>query len=232
MSKVRLKIGVIASGRGTNLQAIIDSIKAGYILAEIMVVISDKKDAPALDRAASEGIDAVFVDPATFKDRISFDQEILEILKRYRVELLILAGYMRIVTKVLIDAYKNRIMNIHPALLPSFPGLSAQRQALEYGVKIAGCTVHFVEEGMDQGPIIIQAAVPVLEDDTEELLSARILREEHKIYPYAIKLYTDGRLSISGRRVLIEEDSKSKVWGKGHGPLSPLDRPIDGVSNA
>lgn len=212
MSKVNLKIGVLASGRGTNLQAIIDAIKKGFINAEVVVVISDKKGASALDRAASEGIDTVFVDPAMFKDRASFDQEILEILKRYRVELLILAGYMRIVTKVLINTYKNRIINIHPALLPSFPGLSAQRQALEYGVKIAGCTVHFVEEGMDQGPIIIQAAVPIIEDDTEESLSARILKEEHKIYPYAIKLYIDGRLSISGRRVIIKEETKNEVF--------------------
>lgn len=232
MSKIMLKMGVLASGRGTNLQAIIDAIKREYLSAEIMVVISNNKDAPALDRASKDGIDTVFVDPAAFKDRVSFDQEILEILKRYNVELLILAGHMRIVTKVLINTYKNRIMNIHPALLPSFPGLFAQRQALEYGVKITGCTVHFVEEGMDQGPIIIQAAVPVLEDDTEESLSARILKEEHKIYPYAIKLYIDGRLSVSGRRVIIKEENKNRVWGKGWNPLSPLIRSINGASNA
>lgn len=225
-------MGVLASGRGTNLQAIIDAIKKGYLNAEIMVVISNKKDANALDRASKEGIDTVFVDPAAFKERSSFDQEILEILKRYNIELIILAGYMRIITKVLIDAYRNRIMNIHPALLPSFPGLSAQRQALEYGVKIAGCTVHFVEEGMDQGPIIIQAAVPVLEGDTEETLSLRILKEEHKIYPYAIKLYIDGKVSLSGRRVAIKENTKNEVWCKGWRPLSPSDSLIDGASNA
>ncbi|HLF86161.1 MAG TPA: phosphoribosylglycinamide formyltransferase [Nitrospiria bacterium] len=203
MSNVRLKIGALASGRGTNLQAIIDSIKKGYLQTEIAVVISNKKDAPALERASKEGIDTVYVDPSAFKDRTAYDVEILDILKRYRVDLVVLAGYMRIVTGPLIDAYKNRIMNVHPALLPSFPGMSAQRQALEYGVKIAGCTVHFVEEGVDKGPIIAQAAVPVLEGDTEESLSARILKEEHKLFPQAIKLYEEGRVSISGRRVAI-----------------------------
>ena len=203
MSNVRLKIGALASGRGTNLQAIIDSIKKGYLQTEIAVVISNKKDAPALERASKEGIDTVYVDPSAFKDRTAYDVEILDILKRYRVDLVVLAGYMRIVTGPLIDAYKNRIMNVHPALLPSFPGMSAQRQALEYGVKIAGCTAHFVEEGVDKGPIIAQAAVPVLEGDTEESLSARILKEEHKLFPQAIKLYEEGRVSISGRRVAI-----------------------------
>ena len=203
MSNVRLKIGALASGRGTNLQAIIDSIKKGYLQTEIAVVISNKKDAPALERASKEGIDTVYVDPSAFKDRTAYDVEILDILKRYRVDLVVLAGYMRIVTGPLIDAYKNRIMNVHPALLPSFPGMSAQRQALEYGVKIAGCTVHFVEEGVDKGPIIAQAAIPVLEGDTEESLSARILKEEHKLFPQAIKLYEEGRVSISGRRVAI-----------------------------
>ncbi|MEK6576487.1 MAG: phosphoribosylglycinamide formyltransferase, partial [Nitrospirota bacterium] len=160
MSNVRLKIGALASGRGTNLQAIIDSIKKGYLQTEIAVVISNKKNAPALERASKEGIDTVYVDPSVFKDRDSYDREILDILKRYNVDLVVLAGYMRIVTGHLIDAYRNRIMNVHPALLPSFPGMSAQGQALEYGVKIAGCTVHFVEEGVDKGPIIAQAAVP------------------------------------------------------------------------
>ncbi|MEK7306779.1 MAG: phosphoribosylglycinamide formyltransferase, partial [Nitrospirota bacterium] len=195
MSNVRLKIGALASGRGTNLQAIIDSIKKGYLQTEIAVVISNKKNAPALERASKEGIDTVYVDPSVFKDRDSYDREILDILKRYNVDLVVLAGYMRIVTGHLIDAYRNRIMNVHPALLPSFPGMSAQGQALEYGVKIAGCTVHFVEEGVDKGPIIAQAAVPVLEGDTEESLSDRILKEEHKLFPYAIRLYEEGRVS-------------------------------------
>jgi phosphoribosylglycinamide formyltransferase-1 len=203
MSNVRLKIGALASGRGTNLQAIIDSIKKGYLQTEIAVVISNKKDAPALERASKEGIDTVYLDPTAFKDRTSYDLEILDILKRYNVDLVVLAGYMRIVTGLLIDAYRSRIINVHPALLPSFPGMSAQRQALEYGVKIAGCTVHFVEEGVDKGPIIAQAAVPVLEGDTEESLSARILKEEHKLFPYAIRLYEEGRVSVSGRRVVI-----------------------------
>ncbi len=203
MSNARLKIGALVSGRGTNLQAIIDAIKRGYLQTDIAVVISNKKDAPALERASKEGIDTVYVDPSAFKDRTAYDLEILDILKRYNVDLVVLAGYMRIVTGLLIDAYRNRIMNVHPALLPSFPGMSAQRQALEYGVKIAGCTVHFVEEGVDKGPIIAQAAVPVLEGDTEESLSARILKEEHKLFPQAIKLYEEGRVSISGRRVAV-----------------------------
>ncbi len=203
MSNVRLKIGALASGRGTNLQAILDSIKRGDLKSAIAVVISNKKDAPALERASNEGIDTVYVDPSAFKDRASYDMEILDILRRYSVDLVVLAGYMRIVTGPLIDAYRNRIINVHPALLPSFPGMSAQRQALEYGVKIAGCTVHFVEEGVDKGPIIAQAAVPVLEGDTEESLSARILKEEHKLFPYSIRLYEEGRISVSGRRIAI-----------------------------
>lgn len=205
MSNERLKIGALASGRGTNLQAIIDSIKRGHLQTEIAVVISNKKDAPVLERAAKEGIDTVYLDPTAFKDRTSYDLEILDILKRYNVDLVVLAGYMRIVTGLLIDAYRNRMMNIHPALLPSFPGMFAQRQALEYGVKIAGCTVHFVEEGVDKGPIIAQAAVPVLEGDTEESLSARILKEEHKLFSHAIRLYEEGRVSVSGRRVAINQ---------------------------
>lgn len=208
MSNARLKIGALASGRGTNLQAIIDSIKKGYLQAEIAVVISNKKDAPALERASKEGIDTVYVDPSAFKDSTSYDLEILDILKRYNVDLVVLVGYMRIVTGPLIDAYRNRIMNVHPALLPSFPGMSAQGQALEYGVKIAGCTVHFVEEGVDKGPIIAQAAVPVLEGDTEESLSARILKEEHKLFPHAIRLFEEGRVSVSGRRVAINSEGR------------------------
>jgi phosphoribosylglycinamide formyltransferase-1 len=205
MSKLRL--GVLASGRGSNLQAIIDAIEAGMLQAEIALVLSNKQDAVALDRARKHKIETYFLDPKPFKDRPdareAYDRAILEVLGKHRVELVILAGYMKIVTSVLIDAYANRMMNIHPSLLPSFPGLEVQKKALDWGVKIAGCTVHFVTEGVDEGPIIIQAAVPILEGDTPEALAARILVQEHKLYPKAIQLYAEGKLKVDGRRVLV-----------------------------
>ena len=207
MPKANLHLGVLASGRGSNLQAIMDAIEAGELTARITVVISNKKDAQALERARRHGVADVFLDPATYKDRPdgreAYDRAVLEVLRKHDIKLVVLAGYMRIVTRVLIDAYPNRIMNIHPSLLPSFPGLKAQQQALDWGVKVSGCTVHFVTEGVDTGPIIRQAAVPVQENDTAETLGARILAEEHRIYPEAIQLVADGRLSVEGRRVRI-----------------------------
>jgi len=199
----RLHIGVLASGRGSNLQAIIDAIEAGRLDCELAVVVSDRADAQALARARKHGAKAVFVNPREYPDRESFDRAVLAHLAEHRVELVCLAGFMRILTPGFIAAYRNRIMNIHPALLPAFPGLHAQRQALEHGVKVSGATVHFVDEGVDTGPIILQAAVPVFEDDTEETLSARILEQEHQIYPQAIQLFAEGRLEICGRRVII-----------------------------
>lgn len=200
-------MGVLASGRGSNLQAIIDAIEAGTLAAKIAVVLSNKKDAQALERARRHGLTDVFLDPKPFAgqpdSREAYDRAILDILKKYDVELIALAGYMKIVTPVLIGAYPNRIMNIHPALLPAFPGLEVQKQAIEWGVKIAGCTVHFVTEGVDEGPIIIQAAVPVLEGDSADTVTARILAEEHRIYPRAIQLYAEGRLRVEGRRVRV-----------------------------
>ena len=200
-------MGVLASGRGSNLQAIIDAIKAGTLAAKIAVVLSNKQDAQALERARRHGLTGVFLDPKPFAgqpdSREAYDRAILDILKKYDVELIALAGYMKIVTPVLIGAYPNRIMNIHPALLPAFPGLEVQKQAIEWGVKIAGCTVHFVTEGVDEGPIIIQAAVPVLEGDSADTLAVRILAEEHRIYPRAIQLYAEGRLRVEGRRVRV-----------------------------
>jgi phosphoribosylglycinamide formyltransferase-1 len=200
-------VGVLASGRGTNLQAIIDAIDAGKLDAQIAVVISNKKDALALERARKHGLPSVFLDPAPFTgrpdSREAYDRALLDVLRQHDVELVLLAGYMKIVTPVLVKAYENRMMNIHPALLPSFPGLDAQKQALAHGVKVSGCTVHFVTEGVDEGPIIVQAAVPVLEDDTPETLAARILQEEHKIYPKAVQLYAEGRLQVDGRVVRI-----------------------------
>lgn len=206
----RLRIGVLASGRGSNLQAIMDAAAAGKIDAEVAAVISDVKSAKALDRARGAGIPAYFVDPLAYPSKDEYEREIAGILQRHGVELVCLAGYMRIVGRVLLGAYPNRIMNIHPALLPSFPGLHGQRQALEYGVKYSGCTVHFVDEGVDTGPIIIQAAVPVLENDTEETLSQRILEQEHRIYPEAIKLFSEGRLVIEGRRVRVLEKKEEE----------------------
>ncbi|WP_447972741.1 phosphoribosylglycinamide formyltransferase [Nitrospira sp. Kam-Ns4a] len=205
-----VRLGVLASGRGSNLQAVIDAIEAGSLRARIAVVLSNRADAPALERARRHGLPAVFLDPKPYtaladkrEAREAYDRAALEVLRKHEVELVILAGYMRIVTPVLIEAYANRMMNIHPSLLPAFPGLDGQKQALDWGVKVAGCTVHFVTEGVDEGPIIIQAAVPVLEDDTAETLSARILAEEHRIYPRAIQLYVEGRLSVEGRRVHV-----------------------------
>ncbi len=202
MSKLRL--GVLASGSGSNLQAIIDSIKCGNLPCEIAVVISDKPDAYALKRAELHGIKTEGVQSKTFQNREAFDTELVRILKDHNVELVVLAGFMRVVTRVLINAFPMRIMNIHPALLPSFPGLHVQKKAIEYGAKFSGCTVHFVDEGVDTGPIIIQAVVPVYDNDTEETLSARILKEEHRIYPYAIKLFAEGRLEVRGRRVIVK----------------------------
>jgi phosphoribosylglycinamide formyltransferase-1 len=205
-----LRIGVLASGRGSNLQAIIDAIEAGRLKCELAIVVSDRADAQALERARKHGGKAVFVNPREHPDRVNFDRAVLAPLAEHRVELVCLAGFMRILTPSFIAAYRNRIMNIHPALLPAFPGLHAQRRALEHGVKVSGATVHFVDEGVDTGPIILQAAVPVLAADTEETLSARILEQEHQIYPRAIQLVAEGRLKLRGRRVIIREQEEQE----------------------
>ncbi|MCE5313155.1 MAG: phosphoribosylglycinamide formyltransferase [Nitrospiraceae bacterium] len=198
-----LRLGVLASGRGSNFQAIIDAIGSGRLNAKIELLIVDKANAYAVQRANKHSIDHVFINPKDFSSKDDFFIAIRDELQKRGVELVILAGFMRVVQKPFIDAYANRIMNIHPALLPSFPGLHGQRQAVEHGVKISGCTVHFVDEGMDTGPIIIQAAVPVCSEDTEESLAARILLQEHRIYPEAIRLYSEGRLKVEGRKVII-----------------------------
>jgi phosphoribosylglycinamide formyltransferase-1 len=193
---------VLVSGRGSNLQAIIDSIEKGYIKnAAINVVISNKENAYALERAKNHGISAIFLDPSEY-DRDRYDRAILDVLNQYNTDLLLLAGYFRILGNEIIKAYRNRIMNIHPSLLPAFKGLHAQKQAFEYGVKVAGCTVHFVDEGLDSGPIILQMCVPVLPGDTEETLTARILEQEHIIYPEAVRLFSEGKLKIEGRNVV------------------------------
>lgn len=203
----KLRVGVLASGRGSNLQAIIDAIEAGRLDAQLVLVLSNKQDAVALERARKHGLTDVFLDPKPFAgqsdSREAYDRAVLNVLRKQDVELVLLAGYMKIVTPVLVKAYENRMMNIHPSLLPSFPGLDVQKKALDHGVKFSGCTVHFVTEGVDEGPIIIQAAVPILEGDTPETLAARILVEEHKIYPKAVQLYAEGKLKVDGRVVHV-----------------------------
>jgi phosphoribosylglycinamide formyltransferase-1 len=201
MAKTR--IGILISGSGTNLQAIIDSSERGEMNAEVVCVISNKAAAFGLERARKHGIPAFHIDHKAFSGRAEYDAAVVEKLGEFHVDLVVLAGFMRIVTPVLLDSFPNRVMNIHPALLPSFPGLDAQKQALEYGAKIAGCTVHFVDAGTDTGPIIMQSAVAVEEDDTEVTLSQRIHVEEHKLYPAAIRLFAEGRLEVVGRRVKI-----------------------------
>lgn len=205
MTEAKQKLGVLCSGRGTDLQSIMDAIDRGEVAAEIAVVLTDKPDAFALERAAKAGIKAVCVNRKQFNGRESFEQALVGQLQAAGVTLVVLAGFMRILTPYFVRQYAGRIMNIHPALLPSFPGAHAHRDVLAYGVKVSGCTVHFVDEGTDSGPIILQAAVPVLDGDTEETLGARVLEQEHIIYPRAIQLYCEGKLEINGRHVHIVE---------------------------
>jgi len=206
----KLSLGVLVSGNGTNLQSIIDHSRDGKIDAKVEVVISDRKDAFALRRAERAGIPAFLVERKAFNSREEFEEKIISILKEYNVDLICLAGFLRILSPRFINEFKWRIMNIHPALLPSFPGMDAQKQAIEYGVKVSGCTVHFVDEGTDTGPIIVQIPVPVMESDTPDTLASRIMQEEVKAFPRAIQLFAEGRLEIKGRRVIIKEKGGSK----------------------
>jgi phosphoribosylglycinamide formyltransferase-1 len=203
-------IGVLISGGGTNLQAIIDAIEAKRLDATIELVISNKADAYGLSRARKHGIATEVLDHKKFPSRESYDQAIVDLLRVRGVELVALAGFMRLLSPVFVKAYSNRIMNIHPALLPSFPGLQVQKKAVEHGVRFSGCTVHFVNEECDEGPIIIQAVVPVYADDNAETLAARILKEEHRIYPRAIQLYAEGRLRVEGRKVIVSGSTKDE----------------------
>ncbi len=206
MNNTHINIAVLVSGRGSNLQAIIDNIENGTIPdASVSLVISDIKDAYAMERSKNHGIDAIFVDPASYPDKAGFERKILQFLKEYNIGLVLLAGYMRIVGPVLLDQFKGMMINIHPALLPSFPGLHAQAQAFDKGVKVSGCTVHFVDEGVDTGPIIIQKCIPVLENDTRETLASRILEQEHRIFPEAVRLFVRGKLNIEGHKVRVVE---------------------------
>ena len=198
-----LQLAVLASGRGSNFLAIQNAIDKGQLNARVCIVISDKEKAPVLQRAQEAGIATCFVDPKQYPDREAYESEIVKQLQALNIDLVVLAGYMRLVGKVLLEAFSLKMINIHPALLPSFTGLHAQRQAVDYGVKFSGCTVHFVDAGMDTGPIIVQSVVPVNADDTEETLSARILAEEHKIYPQAIQWISEGRVYINGRKVML-----------------------------
>ena len=202
-----IKLGVLISGTGSNLQAIIDAILHGDLKAEIRLVISNRADAQGLERARRHGIEATVIDHRKFASREDFDRAILAALLDRSVELVALAGFMRLLSPVMLEAFPGRIMNIHNSLLPSFPGIHGPKDAIEYGVKIAGCTVFFVTAGVDVGPVIVQAAVPVLPGDDEQRLAARILLQEHRIFPHAIALFQQGRLEIQGRRVIIKGNS-------------------------
>jgi phosphoribosylglycinamide formyltransferase-1 len=201
----KLRLGVIASGSGSNLQAIIDRCADGSIDAEIVLVLSNVPGAGALNRAEKAGIATALIDHRAFTERADFDRAVVAALQAAGVDLVVLAGFMRLITSPFIAAFPERIINIHPALLPAFPGLHVQRKALEAGARFSGCTVHFVDGGVDTGPIIIQAVVPILDNDDEASLSARILVQEHRIYPRAIQLIAEGRLRMEGRRVRIAD---------------------------
>jgi phosphoribosylglycinamide formyltransferase-1 len=198
-----LALGVLASGRGSNLQSILEACARPGFPARVAVVISDRERAVALERARAAGVEALWVDPKDFADRESFDRQLVHELESRGVGLVCHAGFMRILSPVYVRAFAGRALNVHPSLLPAFPGLHAQRQALDHGVKVAGATVHFLDEGVDTGPIVLQAAVPVEPGDTEDTLAARILAEEHRLYPEAIRLFAEGRLRIEGRRVIV-----------------------------
>lgn len=205
MTSSNFKLGVLASGRGTNLQAIIDAIENRELNARIAVVLSNKKEAPALERAQKKGIETIHLDPRQFASKNEFDQAIAEELENRQVDLICLAGYMRILGPEFIRKFEGKIINIHPSLLPAFPGLDVQQKAIDYGVKFSGCTVHFVNEEVDGGPIILQAVVPVHDSDDEKSLADRILIQEHLIYPKAIQMIVENRLHIENRKVSCKE---------------------------
>jgi phosphoribosylglycinamide formyltransferase 1 len=199
----KVNIGVLVSGSGSNLQSIIDQIEKGSLDAAITIVISNTPAAYALQRCERHRIPAMVIRHQDYPSREAFDLKMVDVLRSCQVELVVMAGFMRVLSPLFLKTFSLKIMNIHPALLPAFPGTHVQQKALDHGVKFSGCTVHFADEGVDTGPIIIQAVVPVLEDDTADVLAARILKEEHRIYPQAIQLYAEGRLQINGRRVSV-----------------------------
>ncbi len=200
-----MNLAVLASGSGSNLQAIIHAAERGELGGTVRTVLSDRREAFALQRARNHDIEAIYCRPRDYSNRAEYDEAVCSILEERKIELVILAGFMRLLSPLFVERYQGRIMNIHPALLPAFPGLQGVKQALDYGVKVSGCTVHFVDEGLDTGPIILQEAVPVLETDDEETLQQRIHEVEHRLYPRAVALYIQGRLSVKGRRCIIDE---------------------------
>ena len=205
----KLRLAVLVSGRGSNLQSLLEAEGRNEFNASIVVVLSDKKEAPALDRAREHNIPAYWVNPKEFATKEGFEESLLKIIKSCQADYILLAGFMRVLTPYFIREAGVPIINIHPSLLPSFPGLHAQKQALDYGVRYSGCTVHFVNESVDSGPIILQAVVPVLSGDTEESLSARILKEEHILYPKVVRLLGEGRISREGRKVIITGEGEN-----------------------
>jgi phosphoribosylglycinamide formyltransferase-1 len=204
------RLGILLSGRGSNFEAIADRVASGKLNAEIAIVVSNVESAPGLERARICGLPAVYI-PSQRRPREEFDREVVEVLRNQNVSLVVLAGFMRIVSHVFLQTFPYGVLNIHPSLLPAFPGTEAQRQALEYGAKFSGCTVHFVDDTLDAGPIILQSEVPILNDDTVETLSARILKEEHRVYSEAIELVLSGRCEIQDRRVVISRGDRPMV---------------------
>jgi phosphoribosylglycinamide formyltransferase 1 len=211
---MKKRIGVLLSGRGSNFEALADSVAAGRIPnAELAIVISHREGAPGIERARERGIDARVI-PSKGLEREAYDRQVVAALQEKKIDLVCLAGYMRLLSPYFVQAFRGRILNIHPSLLPAFPGLESQRQALEHGAKFAGCTVHFVDETLDAGPIILQSAVPIRDDDTVESLSERILAEEHRIYSQAVRIVLEGRFRIEGRRVIILSDASMQNLAK------------------
>ena len=206
-SQKKIKLAVLASGSGTNLQSIIDRCQQGLLDAEISIVISNNSDAGALGRAEQAGIKNICINHRNFDSREEFDQAVVAALQEVGTELVVLAGFMRIISAVFLQAFPQRIINIHPALLPAFPGLQVQKKAIEYGAKFSGCTVHLVDDGVDTGPIIAQAVVPIFSTDSESTLAARILEQEHVIYPQVIQWFAEGRVKIEGRQVKISKST-------------------------
>lgn len=202
MKREPFRLCVLVSGRGSNLEAIIKAGEERKLKSAVVLVISDRGDAPALEKAKSKNISAFFIDPRCFNSKLEYEDELMRLFAEHKVDLIVLAGFMRLLSPHLLSRYKNRVVNIHPSLLPSFPGLKPQKKAIEYGVKLSGCTVHFVDEGMDTGPIILQKAVPVLDNDDEQSLADRILAQEHDSYWRAIELIAEGKIIVQGRKVL------------------------------
>ncbi|RKQ63216.1 phosphoribosylglycinamide formyltransferase-1 [Thermovibrio guaymasensis] len=205
------RIAILASGRGSNFEAIVKAVKSGKIDAEVSVLIVDRKKIGAIEKAEKLGVNWLFFDPSSFPSREEYDRKIVSVLRYLNVDLVCLAGYMKVVSSVFIEAFPNRILNIHPSLLPSFPGLKPHWQAITYGVKISGATVHIVDKGVDTGPIVIQCVVPVSPEDTPETLSEKILKWEHRIYPQAVKWFVDSRVKVDGRKVTVEGADYSKL---------------------